>query len=59
MPTHGSLSKAGKVRNVTLKLNPKKRKNPGPLRGNHRKYVKMLKEKEMNPSGRRRRRRRR
>ena len=40
MPTHGSLTKAGKVRNQTPKLAPRPKKNPSPKarnRGNYKK----------------------
>ncbi len=57
MPTHGSLTKAGKVRNQTPKITLNKKKSRGPLRSNHRKYVKML-ENKRNNNGRYRRRRR-
>ena len=57
MPTHGSLTKAGKVRNETPKLASNKKKKQAPLRGNHSRYLRMLKNKRDNPSGRRRRRR--
>ena len=57
MPTHGSLTKAGKVRNQTPKITLNKKKSQGPLRRNHRKYVKML-ENKRNNNGRNRRRRR-
>jgi len=57
MPTHGSLTKAGKVRNQTPKNAPNKKKSQGPMRRNHRKYVKMLenKRKYNGRNGRRRR----
>jgi small subunit ribosomal protein S30e len=58
MPTHGSLTKAGKVRNQTPKVTLNKKKSQGPARRNHRKYVKML-ENKRNNNGRYRRRRRR
>jgi len=57
MPTHGSLTKAGKVRNQTPKITLNKKKSQGPLRRNHLKYVKML-ENKRNYNGRNGRRRR-
>ena len=44
MPTHGSLTKAGKVRNQTPKIAPAatRRKNTGPRRRNRVNYLKML-----------------
>ncbi|MGC9072438.1 MAG: 30S ribosomal protein S30e [Acidilobus sp.] len=30
MPTHGSMTKAGKVRKATPKIEPKQKKNPSP-----------------------------
>jgi len=38
MPTHGSLSKAGKVRSQTPKIESKTRKNQNPRMQNRRKY---------------------
>ena len=38
MPTHGSLSKAGKVRSQTPKIEAKTRKNQNPRAQNRRKY---------------------
>lgn len=60
MPTHGSLTKAGKVRNQTPKItSDKKRKSLGPRRTNQRNYVRMLADTRYgNGRGRRRRRRR-
>lgn len=42
MPTHGSLTKAGKVRGQTPKIAPRNKKSPGPRRSNVRKYQRML-----------------
>lgn len=42
MPTHGSLTKAGKVRNQTPKLTPRKKKNLNPKRRNRANYVKRI-----------------
>jgi small subunit ribosomal protein S30e len=60
MPTHGSLTKAGKVRNQTPKIaSESTRKTMGPRRKNHRNYTKMLADTRFdNGRGRRRRRRR-
>jgi len=38
MPTHGSLTKAGKVRQQTPKIQPQPRKSPTPIRRNRRNY---------------------
>ncbi|MDH5794148.1 MAG: 30S ribosomal protein S30e [Candidatus Bathyarchaeota archaeon] len=40
MPTHGSLSKAGKVRSQTPKIAPKNRRSSGPRVSNRRIYDK-------------------
>ena len=40
MPTHGSLTKAGKVRNQTPKLTPLPKKSPSPRARNLRNYKK-------------------
>lgn len=40
MPTHGSLTKAGKVRAQTPKIIGVEHKNPNPRRRNRRNYVK-------------------
>jgi len=40
MPTHGSLSKAGKVRSQTPKLDGKERHSSGPRLGNRKLYYK-------------------
>ncbi len=42
MPSHGSLNKAGKVRNATPKIPPIPRKNPFPRRRNRRNYMKRI-----------------
>ncbi|HEX9914212.1 MAG TPA: 30S ribosomal protein S30e [Candidatus Bathyarchaeia archaeon] len=40
MPTHGSLTKAGKVRAQTPKIEPTNNlKSPGPIRRNKRNYM--------------------
>ena len=47
MPTHGSLSKAGKVRSQTPKIEAIKKKSPGPRtrnRSNYRKRILLQKE---------------
>ncbi|UCD72531.1 MAG: 30S ribosomal protein S30e [Candidatus Bathyarchaeota archaeon] len=61
MPTHGSLTKAGKVRSQTPKIQPQMRKSPVPRRRNRRNYEKrvlMEREKGQMSRGRGRRRRR-
>lgn len=55
MPTHGSMTKAGKVRKQTPKIPGKERKNPPPRIRNRLKYRKML-EQPVQVAGRRRRR---
>ncbi len=40
MPTHGSLTKAGKVRSQTPKIEPIPKKSPIPRRRNRRNYEK-------------------
>lgn len=42
MPTHGSLTKAGKVRNQTPKIKPIQKKNPSPRKRNIRNFQRML-----------------
>jgi small subunit ribosomal protein S30e len=42
MPTHGSLSKAGKVRSQTPKIQPLGKKKPGPKFRNRRNYEKRV-----------------
>jgi small subunit ribosomal protein S30e len=42
MPTHGSLSKAGKVRSQTPKIQATSKKGPGPRVKNRRNYEKRL-----------------
>ena len=42
MPTHGSLSKAGKVRSQTPKIEPRERINPMPRSRNRRVYEKRV-----------------
>jgi small subunit ribosomal protein S30e len=59
MPTHGSLTKAGKVRNQTPKLTPIKKKNIGPKRKNRQDYRKLISENQNSYGQRRRGRRRR
>ncbi len=39
MPSHGSLTKAGKVRNQTPKIEPKGRKNKSPKVKNRIEYI--------------------
>jgi len=42
MPTHGSLSKAGKVRGQTPKIAPMEKKKPGPRARARRNYEKRI-----------------
>jgi small subunit ribosomal protein S30e len=42
MPSHGSLTKAGKVRNATPKIPPKPKKNLIPRRRNFRNYKRRI-----------------
>jgi small subunit ribosomal protein S30e len=42
MPTHGSLSKAGKVRSQTPKIQPVQKKRPTPRFRNKRNYEKRI-----------------
>ncbi|MBC7131363.1 30S ribosomal protein S30e [Candidatus Bathyarchaeota archaeon] len=42
MPTHGSLSKAGKVRSQTPKIQPMPKKSPIPSHRNRRNYDKRV-----------------
>jgi small subunit ribosomal protein S30e len=42
MPTHGSLTKAGKVRNATPKIPPKQKKNKPPRLRNRVEYVRRV-----------------
>ncbi|HEY4674460.1 MAG TPA: 30S ribosomal protein S30e [Candidatus Bathyarchaeia archaeon] len=42
MPTHGSLSKAGKVRSQTPKIQPIVKKSPSPKFRNRRNYEKRI-----------------
>ena len=42
VPTHGSLSKAGKVRSQTPKIQPLGKKKPGPKFRNRRNYEKRV-----------------
>ncbi|MDH5482054.1 MAG: 30S ribosomal protein S30e [Candidatus Bathyarchaeota archaeon] len=42
MPTHGSLSKAGKVRSQTPKIQPMRKKKPTPRFRNKRNYEKRI-----------------
>jgi len=62
MPTHGSLTKAGKVRNQTPQITSIPRKKRSPQRGNRRGYQKLIADDRLNNGrnrrGRRRRRRR-
>jgi len=40
MPTHGSLTKAGKVRSSTPKLDAREKNAPIPKSGNRKKFIK-------------------
>ncbi len=42
MPSHGSITKAGKVREQTPKIPPKPKKNLTPRRRNSRNYRRLL-----------------
>jgi len=42
LPTHGSLSKAGKVRGQTPKIQAGEKKSPGPRLRNKRNYEKRI-----------------
>lgn len=42
MPSHGSLTKAGKVRNATPKIPAKPKKNLSPRRRNYRNYKRRI-----------------
>lgn len=39
MPTHGSMTKAGKVRSATPKIPPKSRRNMSPRARNRKEYL--------------------
>jgi len=43
MPSHGSLTKAGKVRKQTPKIPPKPKDNPCPRVRNRKEYLRYLK----------------
>jgi len=59
MPTHGSLTKAGKVRNQTPQIASVKRKKRSPQQRNRRNYHQMLADERVNNGRNRGRRRRR
>jgi|BEDMetMinimDraft_1075159.scaffolds.fasta_scaffold09207_2 Ribosomal protein S30 len=42
MPSHGSLTKAGKVRAATPKIPPKPKENPHPIQNVRSKYFKRI-----------------
>ncbi|MCS7107714.1 MAG: 30S ribosomal protein S30e [Acidilobaceae archaeon] len=42
MPTHGSMTKAGKVRKATPKIEPKPKVRPFPRVNNRKRYQKLL-----------------
>jgi len=54
MPTHGSLTKAGKVRKQTPKIPAKPRKGLPPRVRNRQKFTRRLQEAQAAASGRRR-----
>ncbi len=55
MPSHGSLTKAGRVRELTPKIEPKPRKNKPPRIRNRIKYtVRILQASQQQQRGRRR-----
>jgi len=56
MPTHGSLTKAGKVRGQTPKIAPLERKNPIPKARNSRNFERRILHPVAKPQGFRRRR---
>ncbi|RLG76320.1 MAG: 30S ribosomal protein S30e [Thermoprotei archaeon] len=47
MPSHGSITKAGKVRSQTPKIPAKPRKNLAPRLRNRREYVRRLAQQQM------------
>ncbi len=55
MPSHGSLTKAGKVRKQTPKIPAKPRKNPAPRIRNRIEYRRMLMRAQQGGPARRRR----
>ena len=61
MPSHGSLSKAGKVRSITPKLDAKERHSSAPRLNNrssyHKRFILSRESGQYSPSSRRRRRR--
>ncbi len=57
MPSHGSITKAGKVRNQTPKIPAKPRKNMAPRPRNRREYIRRVLEAQAQAPTRRRRRR--
>lgn len=42
MPSHGSLTKAGKVRSQTPKIPPKQKRNLSPKLRNRREYIRRI-----------------
>ncbi|MCE4614138.1 MAG: 30S ribosomal protein S30e [Desulfurococcales archaeon] len=55
MPSHGSLTKAGRVRELTPKIEPKSRKNKPPRIRNKSKYTVRILQASSQQSRRRRR----
>jgi len=54
MPSHGSLTKAGKVRKQTPKIPAKPRKNPAPRIRNRKEFKRLLVRMQQGATGRRR-----
>ncbi len=54
MPTHGSMTKAGKVRKQTPKIEPKPKRNLPPRLKNKLKYERRILQAALQPAGRRR-----
>ncbi len=55
MPSHGSITKAGKVRNQTPKIPPKPKKNLAPRVRNRKEYIRRMLEAQQTVTYRRRR----
>ena len=50
MPSHGSLTKAGKVRNQTPKIPPKPKKNLTPRVRNRKEYIRRTRQQQVAPT---------
>jgi SSU ribosomal protein S30E len=50
MPSHGSVTKAGKVRSATPKIEPKPKEFPPPRIRNRRNYIKRILNAQMSPA---------